>query len=172
MKNTDTKDKILELFFSFPTRNFHIREISRILKISPPAVSKALKHLENENLVTVEKKFIHTVQANLSNQAFKNIKRIANLGAIHTSGLFNYLHDNFPLSNITLFGSYSRGEDIEKSDIDIAIESKEKKLDLENYEKKLNRRVNIEFISFDKLTKELKESIINGIILSGYISIK
>ena len=49
MKNTDTKEKILELLFNFPNRKFHVRELSRILKISAPAVSKALKQLEKVN---------------------------------------------------------------------------------------------------------------------------
>ena len=42
------KEKILEIIFDFPTRRFHLRELARLLKISPPAISKALKELEKE----------------------------------------------------------------------------------------------------------------------------
>ena len=87
-------------------------------------------------------------------------------------GLVNYLHEKFPLNVIILFGSYSRGEDIEKSDIDIALDTKEKILELKEFEKKLNKKINIEFIDFNKISKELRDNIINGIILSGYMQLK
>ena len=168
MKNTDTKEKILELLFQFPLKSWHIREIAKTLSIAPASISKSADKLEKEGLLTIKRKFWHEINANLS-QKFKIKKRIYNLKSIYDSGLYGFLNENFPLDTIVLFGSYSRGEDTEKSDIDIAIETKEKKLDLEKYEQKLNRRINIEFIEFNKLTKELKENIINGISLQGFI---
>ena len=169
MKNTDTRERVLKLLFNYPLRGFHVREISRLLKISPPAISKAIKQLEKENLISISKKFLYEIKANLENQEFRNMKRVHNLKSIYDSGLFSYLKESSPLGAIILFGSYSRGDDTEKSDIDIAIEGKDKKLILEEYEKKLNRRINIEFIEFRNISKELKDNIINGIILSGYI---
>ena len=172
MKNTDTKEKILGLLFNFPLRTFHIREISRILNISAPSISKAVKKLEKESMIISKKGVVYEIKANIDNLDFKQSKRAHNLKSVYDSGLFNYLYENFQLDNIILFGSYSKGEDTEKSDVDIAIESKEKNLELSKYEEKINRRINIEFIDFSKLKKELKESIINGIILSGYITLK
>jgi len=172
MKNTDTKDRILELLFDFPTRRFHVREIARILKISAPAVSKAVMQMEKEEFIILKKGFVYEIQANTLNQQFKNMKRVYNLRKIYLSGLFDFLAENFSLSAIILFGSYSKGEDTEKSDIDIAIEGKERSIELKEYEKKLNRKINIEFVNFDKISDELKDSIINGIALHGYISLK
>ena len=172
MKNTDTKDRILELLFDFPTRRFHVREIARILKISAPAVSKAVMQMEKEEFIILKKGFVYEIQANTLNQQFKNMKRVYNLRKIYLSGLFDFLAENFSLNAIILFGSYSKGEDTEKSDIDIAIEGKERSIELKEYEKKLNRKINIEFVNFDKISDELKDSIINGIALHGYISLK
>lgn len=173
MKNTDTKEKITELLFDFPLRTSHIREISRILNISAPSISKAIKQLQKDNMVILNKRVIYEVKANIENPKFKQMKIVYNLGKIYSSGLFDYLYDNFYLSTIVLFGSYSKGEDTERSDIDIAIiGSNEKQIKIEDYEKKLNRRINIDFIDFSKLKIELKESIINGIVLSGYIRLK
>ena len=172
MRNTDTKEKIIELLFVFPTKSFHIREMARILKISPPAVSKAVKQLEKENLLTKEKEIMHKIKANLSNENFKNMKRVYNLKSIYSSGLYFYLKETFPLNTIILFGSYSKGEDTERSDIDIVIDGKERKIQTEDFEKVLNRRINLEFVNFNALTKELRNSIINGIVLQGYISLK
>jgi len=172
MKNTDTKEKILELLFDFPSRTFHIREISRILKISSPSISKSIYLLKEENLINIEKKFFLQLRANRDNQEFINLKRINNLKKIYSSGLVRYLSEEFPFSAITLFGSYSRGEDNENSDIYIAImNNKEKKTDLEKFESIIGKKINIEFIDIHKINKELKSSIISGIILKGYIEI-
>jgi len=169
MRTESTKEKILELFFNFPTKRFHIRGISKILKISAPAVSNNINKLEKDNLIIHNKGFMSEIYAKINNK-FKKLKRAYNLKKIYESGLEDYLIEEFPLTTIVLFGSYSRGEDIEKSDIDIAIFNKERKLNIEIFEKRLNRRINIELINFKKISPELKESIINGITLSGDIS--
>jgi len=172
MKNSNTKEKILEVLFDFPTKEFYLRELSRITQISPNSISKAISELKKDNLIITNKTITLNLKANLDNDKFKNLKRVSNLNKIYSSGLFSYLKENFPLSAIILFGSYSKGEDAEKSDIDIAIlDIKEKKIELENYEKILNRKVNIDFINMKNITKELRNSVINGIPLQGYIQI-
>lgn len=56
--------------------------------------------------------------------------------------------------------------------MDLFVISKEEKLDLNKFEKKLNKEINIFFSEdFDKLSKELKNNIINGIILKGYLKV-
>lgn len=172
MKNTDTKERILKILFETPNKEYYLRELSRIIKISPNAVSTGLKELEKENLALMEKKVTLKIRANQENQKFKQLKRINNLNNIYSSGIIDYLGEKFPLSTIILFGSYSKGEDTERSDIDFAIlDTKEKALELEKYEKSLNRRVNIEFINIRNITKELRNSIINGISLKGNIEL-
>jgi len=168
MKPESTKEKILEMLYDYPTKRFHMREIARKINVSATAVSKAVKILEKESLLTFKRGFISEIQANI-NDIFKNKKKINNLKGIYESKLLDYLKEKFPLTTIVLFGSYSKGEDIERSDIDIVLFAKEKSLELNHFEKKLNRKINIEFIDFKKATKELKESIINGIVLEGSI---
>ena len=69
---------------------------------------------------------------------------------------------------IILFGSYSRGEDIENSDIDIAIISNKKlNLDLEKYKRFLNRVINIHEINLNKISSEFLFNLYNGIVLGG-----
>jgi len=72
-----------------------------------------------------------------------------------------------------LFGSYSRGDDLITSDIDIAIIGrKEKNTDLSEYEKKLERKIILNFYpSFSKIHKNLKENILNGDVLVGGIEL-
>mgnify|MGYP001576023803 CR=1 FL=1 len=75
-----------------------------------------------------------------------------------------------PIS-IILFGSYSKGEDIETSDIDILIISKAKKeLKFLEIEKKLKRKINIMIVEdLKKLDSLIVDKIYNGIILYGGI---
>ena len=71
---------------------------------------------------------------------------------------------------IVLFGSYRRGEDVEESDIDIFLECKKENVNVERFEKKLGRKIQLHFQeNFNAYPKELKNNIINGIVLSGFL---
>ena len=73
---------------------------------------------------------------------------------------------------IILFGGYSKGTDAKTSDIDLFIESKEEKLELEKFEVVLGRKIHPLFeINIKNLNKELLNNIINGIIVYGYVRI-
>ena len=75
---------------------------------------------------------------------------------------------------IVLFGSYSKGEDIENSDIDLYIETPSKReIKPTEFEKKLKRKIQIfkhKKISEIK-SKDLINNIINGVSLNGFIEI-
>jgi len=88
--------------------------------------------------------------------------------------LINYLIEEYNNPLIILFGSYSKGEDIEKSDIDLYIETtNNKKLRLNKFENTLNRKIHIfSFKSIDKVpNKDLSNNIINGIVLNGFLEV-
>ena len=152
------------------------REIARLLKVSPTAVAKSLPALEKVNLIKVEKdKKINLtlIELNRNNPETIVFKRVENLKLIYESGLADFLEEKFPGCLIILFGSYSLGEDTEKSDIDIAIiRAKEKPLDLKKFEQVLKRNVFLHFYEgLDEINKHLKSNIFNGITLSGVIEI-
>ncbi len=48
-------DKITELFIEDPEREFHIREIARLVKSSPTTVSKYVKRLSRMKIIIEEK---------------------------------------------------------------------------------------------------------------------
>ncbi|MFH1511369.1 MAG: nucleotidyltransferase domain-containing protein [Candidatus Woesearchaeota archaeon] len=73
---------------------------------------------------------------------------------------------------IILFGSCAKGEDTETSDLDLYIQSSEIKLDLGKFEKELHRRIQLFFSErIEKIPKELRNNILNGIKLDGYIKV-
>ena len=152
------------------------RGIASALGVSPTAVAKSIKKLEEDKFVVASahpKINLISYEFNRDNKKAIEMKRTGNLKLIYESELTGFLEEKFPGCTIILFGSYSRGEDTKDSDIDIAIiGAKEKRVDLKRFEKKLEREIRINFYkSFKEIDKELKENLFNGIVLSGGIEL-
>lgn len=150
------------------------REIAIILKVSPTAVSNSMQKLKDESLIKVEKtKTINFISFNRDSQKARELKRVENLKNIYLSGLSDYLEQELPGGTIILFGSYSRGEDTDTSDIDLAvIERKDKMLKFEKYEKILKRKINVNFYdSWKDMHIHLRNNILNGILLHGSVEL-
>jgi len=150
------------------------REIAKILGVSPTAVSNSTKKLKDSNLIKIEKtKTINFISFNRDEQRVLDLKRVENLKNIYISGLSDYLEKELAGATVILFGSYSKGEDTNTSDIDIAVvERKDKILELEKFEKILNRRINVNFYdSWKSIHTHLKNNILNGIILHGSVEL-
>ena len=165
--------RILQKFFDFPTKDFQMREISRITKISQPSVMNHLKALLKEGFVLKEKKGIYpTYRANRENELFKIYRKTDIIQRIYRTGLSEHVYNSCMPNAIILFGSASKGEDIENSDIDFFIQSSEKKIELKKYEKLLNRKISLFFKEdFSKLSNEIKNNILNGIVVRGYLKV-
>ncbi len=150
-----------------------MRELSRRTKIAQPSIIAHLKALVDEGLIIKEKKGIYPAfRANRDNNMFKLYKKFDLLYKLHQSGLLEYIYDGCVPDAIVLFGSASRGEDVEESDIDLFVQAPEKKLILRKYEKLLNRKIALFFKEdFSKLSTELKNNILNGTALKGYLKV-
>src|SRR3989338_1805419 len=132
--------RILQEFFDCPRKDFHMREISRRVKLSQPSVINHLNALVEEDFIVKEKKDIYpTFRANRDNDLFKTHKKVNMLLRLRESSLLDYLYDACLPGAIILFGSAAQGEDTEESDIDIFLQSPSKKLDLQKYEHVLKR---------------------------------
>ncbi len=173
MLQKDNKQRILQLFFDKPTTPFQLRQVSRLARLAPPSTKKYLKELETEGFV---KKITGTIypayRARRDNPRFKNAKKWSLALQLATDGLIDHITERCAPDAIILFGSASRGEDIESSDIDLAILAKETPVDFKKYERILNRPISPHFFpNFKSISNELKNNIINGIILSGYLKV-
>lgn len=171
---------VAELFFDFPSKSFHLRKIVREIKnkysvtISTTAVKKSTDKLLNFKIVKMEKKaVINEFKADLDSKAFYDYKRIFNLYEIKRHALVGLLVSEFNPETIVLFGSYSRGEDNERSDIDLLIISKRNPdIDLSEYEKVFNRRINLIVLKdLSRSEPEFINTISNGIVLWGYLGV-
>jgi len=166
--------KIMEFFLKYPERKFHLRELERLTKLSLPAVKKITEKLEKRDLLKSKKeKILKNIYAT-RNQKFIQLKRAYNMHSLFSVGLIDYLKNIYEEPEaIILFGSYSKGEDISKSDIDIAvIIPYHKKIDISKFEKKLARKIKIYEIQIEKAEKDFLNTLINGIVISGYLNIK
>ena len=85
--------------------------------------------------------------------------------------LIKFFGDELYGNSIVLFGSLSKLEVTKDSDVDIVVFGGLKKdIDLSKFEKKLGREVQLfVFESLGKVNKELKNNIINGYVLGGYL---
>jgi len=161
--------KFLSVIFKFPTKGFTVREIARLIKVSPPTASSLAKDLEKKGLLIIKKERVqYKVFGNLENEYFRKLKRIYNIFSLFD--LTDFLVKNFKPNAVVVFGSYSKGEDTEDSDIDIFIDSVLKnKINLQKFEKQLNRRIHLHVRDIRKIPEELRKNIINGVILHGFL---
>jgi len=176
----DISNKLIEFFIKKPEKEFYVRELARILKKSPTTISKYLKEFDRKGILRLEKKFNHLLfKANNENEEFKQIKLKYNLDKLRESGIVNFLIKEFNNPKvIVLFGSFAKGENIEKSDIDLLVVTTIKKeINLDKFEKILEHKIQLFLFSSKELenmkekNKELLNSFINGITLYGFMEI-
>ncbi|HLD06196.1 MAG TPA: nucleotidyltransferase domain-containing protein [Candidatus Nanoarchaeia archaeon] len=172
LKLTNLQQRIIRLLFSKAGISLNQRQIANFLGVSPPAVMKALPGLEGEGLAKIahdKETKRWSIELNRDRHRVMQLKRADNLKLVYETGLADFLEQAFAGATIIIFGSYSRGEDIINSDIDIAvIGRKEKMVDMREYEKGLERKIHINFYgSWKAIHKHLKENICNGIVLTG-----
>ncbi len=164
--------RILKLFFDQPTRFFQLREISRKLNLGMPSVINHIKKLKKEGLIKKEKRGVYNNYISEKNELFRIYRRNDLLLRMHESGLIDFLEDEFMPDAIVLFGSCARGEDIEISDVDLLVVSKEKEVDLKKFESAIKRKISLHFEeNVSEIPKELLNNIVNGIVLYGYLTV-
>jgi predicted nucleotidyltransferase len=175
LKFTRLQNEIFRLLCIKAGMSLNQRGISRLLGVSPTAISKSVKGLEKEELIEIsrENNFnVVSVRLNRENSKSIALKRIENLKLVYESGFVDFLEEKFPGCTIILFGSYSLGEDTQESDIDIAvIGSKQKQIDLVKFDKMLERPIFLHYYQNFNMEKNIRASILSGILLTGSIEI-
>lgn len=170
--------RVLQVFFDDPLPEaigLSLREVSRRSDLAHTSTKKHLQTLVEEMLVETreEKRGSRTYpvyRANRGNDNFKHLKTIDMIFRIKSSGLLYELEREASPDCIVLFGSAARGEDTLESDVDLYIKSEERKLDFSQYEDSLKRTLQLHFQpDFHSYPPELRNNIINGIILQGYL---
>jgi len=146
-----------------PHSEHHIRELGRLIGISAPTVIENLRELKKKKIVKTRKVGRSILVSAELNDNFIHLKKWINVLLLVDSGLVDKISEKAPQS-VILFGSYSRGEDHEKSDIDIAVDE-DYSLDFTEYEKALERNIQIHAIY--ELRKSVIKNLRQGVLLEG-----
>ena len=175
MKTKNIKEVIKNHFFINPIIKMRVRQIERELKLSLPSVIRYCDELYNEGILKKEKiSNVVLFSADRTSKHFLLEKKLYNIKNIYKSGLIDYLINELSNPIIIVFGSYSKGEDIENSDIDLYIETPSKReIKVEKFEKNLKR--NIQFFVHSDIKQinnpNLMNNILNGVILNGFLEV-
>lgn len=163
---------VLKEFFIEPSLKISVRELSRRAKISIAWASKTVSEFQKTGILRAEKtgaaKLVFAGEEN-----FRIMKRQFNLSSLYDSGLADFLAKELRPEAIVVFGSYEKGEDEKKSDIDIAvINGRQKSLDVSKFQKSLSRKINLHMLKHaDSGDSHFRNSIANGNVLYGFLKV-
>ena len=173
-------DKVHAWFFAFPEEEFSLNELAEETEIAKTSANIVVSELVHEGFLTVSKLCkLWRIKANSHHQWFITRKIPFNLKIIYESGIIEWVEREIPTAkSIILFGSYRKGDDINTSDVDIAVEiSEENELDIwkagiQKLGYRENISVNIHLFSRKKVDINLFANIANGIVLKGFLEVK
>lgn len=153
----------LKQFFEDVYREISVRQYAKEVKISPPTASKKLKEFVKEGILILNKRGIYFYfKANREEFIFKQLARLYWYSVLNP--ITEKIHGEIAYKRIILFGSLSKAENTIKSDVDLYLETEERKIDITNLQKLLNREIQLHFIKSIK-NENLKKNIEQGIII-------
>ena len=187
LKRTDLRklneayQKMLLWFFSYPTKEISLNDLSTSIKISKTTANRVVTQLVEEGFLKKEiLGKIWRISCNQTHLYNYSLKITNNLRMIYESGIISKIHELIPNPiTIILFGSYRKGDDTEKSDIDIAVEvldNEELRMHqlgiVPQFGYRINVPVNLHIFSRNKIDLNLFANIANGIVLEGFLEVR
>ncbi len=177
----ETYQKVMLWFFSYPNKEPGLNDLADAIKSSKKSVARAVEKLVREGFL-IKTEIGNSWRISCSQRHIYNYSRKVafNLSQIYELGVISQVHKVAanPLA-IVLFGSYRKGDDTEKSDIDIAVEVagdrkteiKEIKV-LPHFGFRKNVPVNLHLFSRKAIDLNLFANIANGIVLEGFLEVR
>jgi len=162
-----------EIILTLIKNKSHLREIGRTLNTPHSTILRKINGLIKENILDYNqegKNKIFFIKQNLKSKNYiysAEIYKLLKLLKKHPelAIIFEKIKKNTQKGMIILFGSYTKGNSKEESDIDIYIETLDK-----NIKEKINRintKISVKLGKFDKKSLLIKEIIKNHIIIRG-----
>lgn len=161
---------LLKLFFNFPTKHWRFKELKEKADLSDAKLAKWLHKFIKTDLikkVKIENKMPYYT-GNYKTPNYQNSKKIFALQEFHKSGLLNHL-SSLRAKVIIIFGSFSRWDWHDKSDIDLFIFGNAEDFKPTKYEKELHREIQIFHAKNKKDLKKYGSALINNIIQGEFI---
>ena len=184
MELNEAYQKVLFWFFSFPDIETGLNDLSSDLKISKTTAKRIINELVKEGFLN-KKVYGKTwsITCNTDHNFILSGKIPFNLAMIYDAyndglrdAILNIVGN---AKSIVLFGSYRKGDDNEKSDIDIAVEvSNDEEVRIvelgviPKFGFRENIKVNLHLFSRNKIDLNLFSNIANGIVLEGFLEVR
>jgi len=177
----DAYGKVQHLFFDFPTKEFSLNDLCALAKISKTSANLAVTQLAKEGFLKLETiGRLWRISCDQSHPYNRERKIPYHLALIYSSGILDAVHKAVPgARSISLFGSIRKGDDIESSDIDIAVEILSDKgpemIELGTVPRFGYRKdvpVNLHVFSRNNIPLNLFANIANGIVLEGFLEVR
>ena len=167
------EDTLLELFFNNPTREWHFDELVKKAKISRGKIYQWLMRFRKDGLITrfKPKEKMPYYVSNYESPKYKNRKKLFAFEKMYESGFLEHLSSLNRAESVIIFGSFSRSDWYENSDIDLFIYGSSEGLKIVPYELRLRREIQV-FVCKDagdlnKFGAGLVRNIIKGNLIKG-----
>ncbi|MGV8168776.1 MAG: nucleotidyltransferase domain-containing protein [Candidatus Nanoarchaeia archaeon] len=158
--------KVLSFLLDNPYKEFHLRGVARTLKISASSVKTAVDKLEKLNLVKSKAYAnLRMISGNKEEILFKHLKISKNIDFLRP-----LVEELLPAIAVMLYGSYAKGENDEKSDIDIVVIANRKDAKLHEYK---GKELQVYFFTpadwakMKKTNQAYAKEVSGGILLHG-----
>ncbi|MFH1544903.1 MAG: nucleotidyltransferase domain-containing protein [archaeon] len=148
--------KAIQVLTSSPRTSFSVRGLAKKAALSPGAARISLDYMHKKGIVSL--KVIgktYQYKADLENPLCRQWKTLFNLDKIIDSKLIEQTVKKIPqIISILLYGSFAKGTNDEKSDIDLLVISSQKNKADFDFAKKLGKEVNISIFSLPEWKKK------------------
>ncbi len=162
-----------EILLLLLKKECHGRELAKELKTSLTRIQAALTELKNCNVLDYKKEgknHVYFIKQNLVARAFVlSAENYKFTKLLRKYNLLEYtlkeITEKFPDEMIILFGSYAKFIADEDSDIDVYVDTSDKKA--KDTLRRVNESLSIQIGEFDKESLLIKEIIKNHVIIQG-----
>ena len=167
-----------ELFYNHPTKHWHFEQLLHEAGLSRAQTNEWIQKLRQENIITRIKprgKMPYYV-ANYEHPHYQNSKRLYALQKLHESGLMDYLVSLDKAEAVILFGSFSRWDWYDSSDIDIFVYGGTDKVYVGKFGSILKREIQVfsgkNEHDLTQMGPTLLRNIIKGITIKGTLPVE
>ncbi len=171
--------KTLLWFFSFPDKITTLSELADAVSASKKTANTVVQKLAKEGFLKKEV-FGGTWKISCNREHIYNISRKVpnNIMSVLELNVVPAARSRYPNARaIILFGSYRKGDDTEKSDIDIAVElignKKQEIVNIGEVDFEYRKRVKVNLLVFSRKNIDINlfSNIANGFVLDGFMEV-
>jgi len=173
--------KALEYFFDEPYQEVYLRELARRVELSVFSLKSAVDDLVGDGLL-VERRVgrLRYLRANLDSLFFRCLKVAFNVKKILDCGIVEFLKQGVPaVSSVVLFGSWAKGENDSKSDVDLlVIGQRPVEFDVSAFEARLKGGLELIVMRWSEWRRKAQEDrafyleiITDGVLLYGNLPV-